>query len=74
MATGIIDLVVHARRLILVMELKLDSNGGIEAAKKQLADRSYVSAYAAEGKDIYAVAISFNTETRSISNYDIQKV
>jgi len=73
-ATGIIDLVAHYDTCILVMELKLDSNGGLEAAKQQLADRSYVAAYAAEGKDIYAVAISFSTQTRGISAYDIQKM
>jgi len=53
------------------MELKLDNNGGLEAAKKQIIDNNYASAYSAENKKIYCVAISFSTESRSISGYEI---
>ena len=34
MAMGQIDLVAHFRNIIMVMELKLDNNGGVEAAKQ----------------------------------------
>lgn len=74
MAQGIIDLVAHYDNCILVMELKLENNGGLEAAKKQLEDRSYTSAFSAEGKDIYAIAIAFSTEKRGITGYDVQKI
>lgn len=75
MATGQIDLVAHFRNIVMVMELKLDSNGGLDAAKKQLADRSYVSAYLAEKKDVYAVAISFSISAkRGISAKSVVKV
>lgn len=74
MATGQIDLVAHYDNCILVMELKLDSNGGIEAAKQQLIDRNYASAFSAEKKEVYAIAISFSTKDRSITNFAILKV
>lgn len=74
MINGQIDVVVYHPRQILVMELKLDTNGGLEAAKQQLADRSYVSAFSAENKDIYAIAVSFSSgKHRGISGIAIEK-
>jgi Holliday junction resolvase-like predicted endonuclease len=73
MAKGQIDLVAYYDNCILVMELKMDTNGGLEAAKKQLEDRKYVSAFAAEKKAIYAIAISFSSKDRSIENWAIEK-
>lgn len=73
MAKGQIDLVAYYDNCILVMELKMDTNGGLEAAKKQLEDRKYVSAFAAEKKAIYAIAISFSSKDRSIENWAFEK-
>jgi len=72
-AGGIIDLVAHFRNGILVMELKLDNNGGLEAAKKQLAENNYAAAYSAEDKPVYAVAIELGSQERGIIAYDIVK-
>ena len=68
---GRADLVANHENAIIIMELKLDNNGGIEAAKKQIIENDYASAFSAEGKKIYQVAISFDTEKRGISGYDI---
>jgi hypothetical protein len=57
----------------MVMELKLDNNGGVEAAKQQIADRKYTSAYSAENKNVYAIAISFSTEDKGITHISIEK-
>jgi len=73
MAGGIIDLVAHYDTCILVMELKLDNNGGLEAAKKQLAENNYAAAYSAEDKPVYAVAIELGSQERGIIAYDIAK-
>ena len=73
-ATGIIDLVVKHPACILVMELKLDNNGGLQAAKDQLADRSYASAYRAEKKPLYAIAVELSSSKRGITAWDIQAV
>jgi len=68
---GRIDIVAHFKDIILLLELKLDNNGGLEAAKQQIIDNNYAAAFSAENKKIYRVAISFNTESRSISGYEI---
>jgi len=68
---GRIDIVAHYKDIIMLLELKLDNNGGLEAAKQQIIDNNYVSAFSAKNKKIYCVAISFNTESRSISGYEI---
>jgi len=68
---GRIDLVAHSKNIIIIMELKLSNNGGLEAAKKQLVENNYASAFSAEGKKIYQVALSFDTEKRGISGYDV---
>jgi hypothetical protein len=73
MAKGIIDLVVHYDTCVLVMELKLECNGGLKAAMSQLKNREYASAFSAESRDVYCVAISFDCEKRGIIAYDIQK-
>lgn len=46
----------------LKFELKMDNNGGIEAAKKQLYDRNYLSAFSSEARPVYAIAVSFSSE------------
>jgi len=61
----------HYKDIIILIEPKLDNNGGLEAAKQQLIDNNYAAAFSAENKKIYNVAISFNTESRSISGYEI---
>jgi len=74
-ANGRIDIVAHYNNIIFVIELKLDSNGGLEAAKKQLIEKNYTSAFPKD-KEVYAIAISFSTEegSRGISGYDVSKV
>jgi len=75
-ATGRPDLVARYGNTTMVFELKLDNNGGLEAAKQQLADRNYTAAYLQEGSDVYAIAVSFSTDDsiRGISGYDIKKM
>jgi hypothetical protein len=73
MATGQIDLVAHFRNIIMVMELKLDSNKGIEGAKEQMTERKYTSAYSAEQKNVYAIAVSFSTKDKGITHISVEK-
>jgi len=75
-ATGRPDIVAQKDNTTMVFELKLDNNGGLEAAKRQLADRNYTAAYLHKGCDVYAIAVSFSTDDsiRGISGYDIKKV
>jgi len=57
----------------MVFELKLDTNGGLEAAKRQLEERHYASAYCAEGKAVYSIAVVFNASERGIEDYAITR-
>jgi len=69
-ATGGIDFVArYGNKTTLVFELKMNRNGGIEAAKKQLIDKKYTSAYSAEPGKVYAIAVSFDEEKRGIDDY-----
>jgi hypothetical protein len=74
MATGRIDLVAHYRNIIMVMELKLDSNQGMEGAKRQMTDRQYTSAYSAEKNAVYAIAIGFSTKDKGITQINVEKI
>jgi len=76
LTTGHPDLVARYGNTTMVFELKLDNNGGLEAAKQQLVDRNYTAAYLQEGSDVYAIAVSFSTDDsiRGISGYDIKKM
>jgi len=72
-AKGRIDLVAHHPKCILVMEMKMDSNGGLAAADEQMTDRHYVNAYMAEKKPVFAVSIEFSSEQRGITSYKINR-
>jgi len=76
LATGRPDIVAQKDNTTMVFELKLDNNGGLEAAKQQLTDRNYTAAYLPKGTDVYAIAVSFSTNDsiRGISGYEIKKV
>jgi len=69
-ATGGIDFVArYGNKTTLVFELKMNRNGGIEAAKQQLIDKSYTSAYSAEPGKVYGIAVSFDEKKRGIDSY-----
>ena len=72
-ARGRIDLVAHHPKCILVMEMKMDSNGGEEAAKEQMAARRYADAYKAERKPVFAISMEFSTERRGMTSYKISQ-
>ena len=73
-ATGRIDLVCRYDTCILVIELKMTNNGGIDAAEQQIADRDYIAPYMAYGRPIYAVALEFDAQQRCMTRYKVTKV
>ena len=74
-STGRIDIVARFRNIVLVIELKLDNNGGLEAAKKQIVEKNYTASFPKD-KDVYAIAINCSTDDkiRGIESYDITKI
>lgn len=73
-ANGRIDLVAHHRDCMLVMEMKMDANGGEAAAEGQITDRHYAAAYLAEQKPVYTVAMEFSTKQREMIGFLVNQV
>ena len=73
-AKGRIDLVAHHPKCIIVMEMKMDTNGGEAAAEAQMADRHYADAYLSEKKPIFTVSMEFSTEQRGMTGYLVNRM
>ena len=73
-ATGRIDLVCRYDTCILVMELKMTGNGGLDAAELQISERAYTSPFMAQGKPVYAVALEFDAEKRGMTRHKVMKI
>ena len=74
MAKGRADLVCRHDTCIMVFELKMTDNGGLEAAELQISDREYTSPFMAQGKPVYAVALEFDAERRCMTRYKVVKI
>jgi len=71
-AKGRIDMVAeYMKNTVLIFEMKLDKNGGVDAAVAQHEDRDYAAAYGADGKKVYKIAVSFCSDKRGIADYQI---
>lgn len=73
-AKGRIDLVAHHPKCILVMEMKMDTNGGKAAAVEQMVDRHYADAYMTQQKPVFTISMEFSTEKRGMACYHINQV
>lgn len=71
MASGRIDLTVATPTCIYVLELKMDDNGGVDAASDQLSDRHYADAYIANEKKIVCLALEFSKESRGLMDWKV---
>jgi len=71
-ARGRIDMVAeYMKKTVLIFEMKLDKNGGVDAAVDQHNERDYAAAYGADGKKVYKIAVSFCSDKRGIADYKI---
>ena len=73
-AKGRIDLVAHHPKCTLLMEMKMDAQGGVGAAEEQIADRHYADAYKSERHPVFTVAMEFSTLERCMTNYHFHQV
>lgn len=69
MALGRIDLIAENDLYVYVMELKMDDNGGINAAVNQMKSRHYADIYAASEKKIISIALEFSKESRGLKEW-----
>ncbi|MCD8291648.1 MAG: PD-(D/E)XK nuclease domain-containing protein, partial [Prevotella sp.] len=69
---GRIDLVVKTKDYIYVMELKVDAPA--EKALAQIDSKEYDLPFAADGRKLYKIGVSFSSKTRRISEYKISSL
>lgn len=69
MSSGRIDLIAENDFYVYVMELKMDDNGGINAAVNQMKSRHYADIYAASEKKIISIALEFSKESRGLKEW-----
>ncbi len=68
-ATGRIDMIVHTSRYIYVIELKLRSNGGTNAATQQILDRQYMAPFKADKRQIIGLGIELDEEGKGLLDW-----
>lgn len=68
---GRIDAVVHTNERIYVLEFKLD--GSAKEALEQIRNKEYATKYERnkEGKKLILLGVSFDTETRTVKEYEV---
>ena len=70
-ARGRTDLVVFMRDAVYVMELKM--RGTAQEALAQINSKDYAIPYQAEGKPVVKIGIAFSQETKTVSDWIIEK-
>ena len=70
-ARGRTDLVVFMRDAVYVMELKM--HGTAQEALDQINSKDYSIPYEAEGKPIIKIGIAFSQETKTLSDWKIER-
>ena len=70
-ARGRTDLVVFMRDAVYVMELKM--RGTAQEALNQVNSKDYAIPYEAEGKPVIKIGIAFSQETKTLSDWKIER-
>ena len=70
-ARGRTDVVVFMRDAVYVMELKM--RGSAQEALAQINSKDYAIPYQAEGKPVVKIGIAFSKETKTVSDWIIEK-
>jgi hypothetical protein len=68
-AVGNADAVVKTSDTVFVFEFKLDENATVEAALKQIDDKSYAIPYTAGDRKILKIGVEFNTKERTVGRW-----
>ena len=68
-SSGRADMILGTKEAVYVFEFKLDA--GADAAMSQIDAKEYVLPFAADGRRVVKVAVSFSSETRNIADWTI---
>lgn len=71
---GRADAVIETPSCVLLVELKLDKRGGVQAAREQLRDRGYSRPYLTSGKAVFEVAVGLSRDSQGVSAVDVKHV
>ena len=69
LSTGRIDAIVKTSKYIYVLELKLTSNGGLNAATKQILDRQYLAPFEADKRTVIGLAIELDNKGKGLIDW-----
>lgn len=67
---GRIDLIIQTERFIYIMEFKPE--GTAEEALKQINEKHYAQAFAADERELIKIEVNFSNETRNIEKWIIE--
>ena len=68
-SSGRADMILGTKEAVYVFEFKLDA--GAEAAMSQIDSKEYALPFAADGRRVVKVAVSFSSETRNIADWKV---
>ena len=68
-SSGRADMILGTKEAVYVFEFKLDA--GADAAMSQIDAKEYALPFAADGRRVVKVAVSFSSETRNIADWTI---
>ena len=68
-ATGRIDMVVGSPYYIYVIELKLRSNGGTDAATQQILDRQYLEPFKADKRPVIGLGLELDETGKGLLDW-----
>ena len=68
-ATGRIDMVVEVTNFIYVLELKLNNNGGVDAATEQIKAKQYAEPFQADKRKVIALAIELDDKGKGLVDW-----
>lgn len=69
LASGRIDVVAWTTNFIYVIELKLQNNGGLAAAAKQIAEHNYLVPFSGDGRKVLGLAIELDDLGKGVTNW-----
>ena len=69
-SSGRADMILGTKEAVYVFEFKLDASA--DAAMSQIDAKEYALPFAADGRRVVKVAVSFSSETRNIANWTIE--
>ena len=73
-ATGRVDIICKTKWRNAIFELKMTTNGGLDAASEQIVDRQYAAPFLSEEKELTTFAIEFDSSQKELTRWRVERV